>query len=140
MVKKRPSKIKQPPAMLPFLAVEDVERASKFYQEAFDFKLCDTIRDENGVMQHADLKYNDVFLMIASTRSFKEEVQTPKQSEKTSPMMLYLYCKKVDEFYKHAIAHGATSIEEPTDQAWEDRVCRLQDLDGYIWYVASWVK
>ena len=58
----------------------------------------------------------------------------------TMPGMFYLYVADVDAVYRTAIAAGATSVTEPADQDYGDRVGGVKDSFGNTWYVASSVE
>jgi uncharacterized glyoxalase superfamily protein PhnB len=54
--------------------------------------------------------------------------------------MFYLYVPDCDAVYRLALAAGATSISEPTDQPYGDRSAGVKDAFGNMWYVATHVK
>ena len=47
-----------------------------------------------------------------------------------SSSSFYLYVKDVDEQCKQALAAGAVSQSEPTDQLWGDRMASVKDSFG----------
>ena len=46
----------------------------------------------------------------------------------------------VDSLYEAALKAGAKSLGAPENMFWGDRMCRLQDLDGYIWCFATAIR
>jgi uncharacterized glyoxalase superfamily protein PhnB len=46
----------------------------------------------------------------------------------------------VDAVYRRALAAGATSIHEPADQPYGDRVGAVKDVFGNQWYIGMHVK
>ena len=45
--------------------------------------------------------------------------------------------KDVDAHYRHAVAEGATTIDQPTDQPWGLRTYAALDLEGRQWQFAQ---
>ena len=43
----------------------------------------------------------------------------------------------MDTFYEKALQQGAKSLSAPEDMFWGDRMCSLQDPEGYSWYFAT---
>lgn len=54
--------------------------------------------------------------------------------------MFYLYVPDVDAMYRRAIAAGATSMKEPADQPYGDRVGAVTDIFSNQWWVATHIK
>jgi PhnB protein len=46
----------------------------------------------------------------------------------------------VDSVYRRAVAAGATSSEEPTDQPYGDRTAGVKDVFGNQWSIATPIK
>ena len=51
--------------------------------------------------------------------------------------MLHLYVPDIDAKYKKAVAAGATTVMEPTDQFYGDRTSGVKDPCGTMWYIAT---
>lgn len=45
----------------------------------------------------------------------------------------------MDDFYTHTVKIEPRSVSAPEDMFWHDRICRLQDPDGYIWCFATYL-
>jgi uncharacterized glyoxalase superfamily protein PhnB len=56
------------------------------------------------------------------------------------PAMFYLYVADCDAAYRRALAAGAKSLHEPTDQPYGDRNSAVTDAFGNTWYIATHVK
>ena len=121
----------------PYLTVKDADLAVDFYENAFKFEKRDMVPGQDGTTWHAEVKYKDQLLMLGKEGVWGGKTLSPQTSKIESPMNLYLYCEDVDAFYKHAVAHGAESVGQPEDMFWGDRMCRLQDPDGYVWCFAT---
>jgi PhnB protein len=46
----------------------------------------------------------------------------------------------MEAVYRQALAAGATSSQEPTDQPYGDRNAAVKDAFGNTWYIATHVK
>lgn len=121
----------------PYLLVNDVEAAMKFYEKAFGFDKKQAMPGPDGNIVHAELTYQGQTVMIGKTGVLEDNIQPPVSSGVKSPMSLYVYCENVDKFYATATAAGAKSLQAPNETYWGDRMCSLQDLDGYLWNFAT---
>jgi uncharacterized glyoxalase superfamily protein PhnB len=54
--------------------------------------------------------------------------------------MFYLYVPDSDAAYRRALAAGAKSLHEPTDQPYGDRNSAVTDAFGNTWYIATHVR
>lgn len=125
--------------VLPFLTVLDVEEAARFYQQAFQFGIKELVPSDDKTIGHGELKYKDQLIMLGKQGAYGKTSQSPVHSKVECPMGLYLYCEDVDQFHANAVKHGAISVEAPDDMFWGDRMCRLKDLDGYVWCFATYI-
>lgn len=125
--------------LMPFLTVLDVDQAADFYKKAFQFSIKELVSGEDETTGHGELRYKDQLIMLGKQGAYGKTSQSPAHSKVECPMGLYLYCEDVDQFYQHAVQNGAIGIEAPQDMFWGDRMCRLQDLDGYIWCFATYI-
>jgi len=126
------------PWLSPYLTVKDVEKSADFYTKAFDFKVKEVSKDENGTPMHAEMLYKDQLLMFGPEGNWGNfETKTPLTSGINSPINLYIYCEDVDKFYQHAINAGAEGFSAPEDMFWGDRMCRLKCPNGYVWAFAT---
>jgi PhnB protein len=51
-----------------------------------------------------------------------------------------LYVEDCDAIYQQALKAGATSVTKPTDMSWGDRVGRVRDPTGNIWWIVTRVE
>jgi PhnB protein len=56
-----------------------------------------------------------------------------------TPAFLRLYLEDADTTHQQALAAGATSVTEVTELFWGDRVGRVRDPFGNIWWLQSHV-
>ncbi len=121
----------------PYITVHDVESAASFYEKAFQFQKLEMVPGEDGNIWHGEMRYKDQMIMLGKAGAYGGKTQAPKTSGVESPMNLYLYCEDVDKFYTKAVAAGAKSLVAPDNMFWGDRMCKMQDPDGYTWCFAT---
>ena len=84
----------------------------------------------DGVIQHAQLRIGDTVVEMG-------EAHGPYQP---MPTRFYLYVPDADAVYRRALGAGATSISEPADQPFGDRMGGVKDVFGNEWYVATRIR
>jgi len=134
-----PTRPEGAPWVSPYIIVSDVDKAVEFYQEGFGFEKNHLVAGEDSHTWHAEMRYKDQLIMFGRAGAHGGKTLSPKTSGIESPINLYLYCEDVDAFYERAVQAGAISLTEPEDTFWQDRMCRLQDPDGYIWCFATYL-
>jgi uncharacterized glyoxalase superfamily protein PhnB len=111
----------------PLGAAEMIE----FLKPAFAGEEVAVYRPEpGGPVVHAKVKIGNSVLEMG-------EAHGPYQP---MPTMFFLYVDDVDAWYQRAVASGATSTSEPTNQAYGDRVASVTDPFGNTWYIATHVS
>lgn len=125
--------------MSPYLMVKDPDSTIAFYQKAFGFDLAEegAMKDENGVTQHVHMKMGDVHVMFGREGSYDVPNKSPISSKSAPGAIFYVYCANTDAQFKKAIAAGAKVLKEPQDTFWDDRICSVEDQDGYHWTFAT---
>jgi PhnB protein len=81
----------------------------------------------DGRIDHADVRIGDSLVMLSEASE-----QYPAR-----PCVHFTYVPDVDATYRAALAAGATSILEPTEQSWGDRTCGFVDPFDNRWWVAT---
>ena len=110
----------------PYLTLNNLADFVKFAETGLGAQLLSKMED-NGEVQHAELKFNDSMVMAGQS----------KDSNSTIPAMLYFYVKDCDAAYKVALDAGASSIMEPKDQVYGDRNAAVKDNWGNQWWFAT---
>ena len=118
------------PDVQPYLHPLRAEPVVNFLKRAFGAEELGRYTSPDGVIHHTTLKIGTSHLEMG-------EAQGKYQPMKS---MFYLYVPDVDAMYKRAIAAGATSIHEPKDQPYGDRVGAVADAFGNEWYMGTQVK
>ena len=57
-----------------------------------------------------------------------------------TPGLLRLYVEDGDAVFRRALAAGATPVTQLTDLAWGDRVGRVRDPLGNIWWIQERIE
>lgn len=114
----------------PYLVVRDVPRLIEFLQQAFGAtELMRSLRPDGSVM-HAEVSIGDSRVMMG-------EASAPWPP---MPGCLHLYVVDSDALYHLALQAGATSLREPTNQFYGDRMAGVQDPVGNQWWIATRVE
>lgn len=138
------AKTKRPPRptgmawLIPYLTVQDVERAVNFYERSFGFERGIVMPDKEGKAVHAEMTYEgETIVMFGLEGGFGGTCRSPATSKTECPVDLYVYCEDVDALCSRAKSAGATVLSEPSDKFWGDRTAQLSDPDGFRWTFAT---
>jgi len=106
------------------------EPVISFLKRAFGAREIAKYASPDGVVHHAEIRVGS------------SVVEMGEAHDKYPPMptMFYLYVPDCDAVYQRALAAGATSISEPTDQPYGDRSGGVKDVFGNQWYIATHIR
>src|SRR5579863_9556630 len=121
---------KDTPTVQPYLHPLRAEPVISFLKRAFGAEELARYASADGVVQHARVKIGDGRLEMGEAHGNYQPM----------PSMFYLRVPDVDAVYKRAIQAGGTSIWEPAEQPYGDRVGGVKDPFGNQWYIATQVK
>ncbi|HTU41913.1 MAG TPA: VOC family protein [Candidatus Aquilonibacter sp.] len=114
----------------PYLHPLRAEPLIAFLKRAFNAEELAKYASPDGVVHHAQIRVGNSPIEMG-------EAQGPYQP---MPAMFYLYVPDSDSLYRRALAAGAKSLHEPTDQPYGDRNSAVTDDFGNTWYIATHVK
>ncbi len=114
----------------PYLHPLRAEPLIGFLKRAFDAQEVAKYASPDGVVHHAQIRIGDSVVEMGEAHGKYEPM----------PAMFYLYVPDCDALYRRALAAGAKSLHEPTDQPYGDRNAAVTDSFGNVWYVATHVK
>lgn len=114
----------------PYLHPRRAEPFINFLKRAFEAQEVAKYASPDGVVHHAVVKVGDSILEMGEAHGKYEPM----------PAMFYLYVPDMEGTYRQALAAGATSFQEPTDQPYGDRNAGVQDAFGNKWYIATHLK
>ena len=122
----------------PYLMFKNCAEALVFYAKAFGAKEKLRMPNPDGRIGHAEIQIGDSIIMMADEAPQMEAFSIEHFGG--SPVSLLIYTEDCDALYKQAIEAGATSMREPTDQPYGDRMAGIRDPFGYRWYIATHIK
>ena len=114
----------------PYLHPRRAEPFISFLKRAFEAEEVAKYASPDGVVHHAVVKVGDSVLEMGEAHGKYD----------TMDAMFYLYVPDMEAVYRQALAAGATSFQEPTDQPYGDRNAGVKDAFGNKWYIATHVK
>jgi len=114
----------------PYLHPLRAEPFISFLKRAFNAEEVAKYASPNGVVNHAVVRVGDSVLEMGEAHGKYEAMDA----------MFYLYVPNMEAVYRQAIAAGATSFQEPTDQPYGDRNAAVKDPFGNKWYIATHIR
>lgn len=114
----------------PYLHPRRAEPLISFLKRAFGAQEVAKYASPDGVVQHAVIRVGDSVIEMGEAHDKYQPM----------PAMFYLYVSNMEAVYRQALAAGATSFQEPTDQPYGDRNAGVRDAFGNTWYIATHVK
>jgi uncharacterized glyoxalase superfamily protein PhnB len=98
-----------------------------FLRRAFDAVEVQRYDSPDGIVQHAKVRIGDTVI----------EMGEPHDRWQQLPGMIHMYVPDVDTVYAAALSAGASSLMEPANQPYGDRMAGIKDPFGYEWYIAT---
>ena len=111
----------------PYLHPQRAEPLISFLKRAFEAQEIMKYVSPDGVVNHAEIRVGDSVVEMGEAHG----------KYVTMPAMFYVYVPNVEAVYRQALAAGAKSFQEPTDQPYGDRNAAVQDNFGNKWYIAT---
>jgi PhnB protein len=126
------------PHVSPHLSVVGAAKAIDFYTEVLGAAERMRMGTPDGAVAHAEIQVGDSVIMIG-----EEMPGGTDPSPRTlggSPVALFVYVEDVDDTFKRAMDAGATSVREPEDHFYGDRVAMFDDPYGHRWNIATHIE
>ena len=114
----------------PWIISRDTAGLLDFVRRAFDAVELDRQVGEDGAIGHAEFRIGNAVVM-----GFDAKPGWPD-----TPAFLRLYVADADETVRRALAAGASLVTEVTPLFWGDRVGRVRDPFGNLWWVQARVE
>jgi uncharacterized glyoxalase superfamily protein PhnB len=118
--------------IFPSLRYRDARAAVDWLEQAFGFERVAVYDDDNGVVQHAEVRFGDSRIMFGQVR----EPAAGEYSAIAPPpgtAALYAITDDPDALHDRAKAAGAEIVMSLRDQDYGSREFTARDLDGNIW-------
>lgn len=114
----------------PWIISRDTAGLIEFVKRAFGAEEIAQVQDENGAIGHAEFRIGDSVVM-----AFDAKEEWPE-----TPGFLRLYVEDGDAVHRQALEAGATSVTGVTHLYWGDRVGRVRDPQGNLWWIQTRVE
>ena len=111
----------------PYLMVRKADELVDFLKQAFGATELFRATGSAGGL-HIEVRIGDSMVMIGGGGTWRGEPM---------PAAIYLYMDDVDTVSRRALKAGGTSIMEPADQPYGDRLGGVKDSFGTIWYIST---
>ena len=111
-------------AVIPVLVYPDVRAAVEWLEAAFGF----VERVQIGENHRSQLRFGEGAVIVADVRG---ERRPPRAGEETHRVMVRV--DDVEAHCRHARAHGAGILKDPTDHPYGERQYEAEDLAGHRW-------
>jgi PhnB protein len=118
----------------PYLMFVNTREAITFFAKVFGAKEKLCMQSPEGRVHHAEITIGDSVVMMADENAAIEAFATSHYGG--SPVSVMVYVDDCDATYAKALEAGATSLREPADQPYGDRMAGILDPFGYKWWVA----
>lgn len=124
-------------AVTPHITVRDVEKAARFYEEAFGFRIQLMLPGgPSGRIMHAEVGHEGCTIMIGP-ESPQRGIVAPINSGATPPVSMFVYVDDLENQHKKAVAAGGFELLPPSDQFFGARTSVVADPDGHQWMLAQ---
>ena len=114
-------------SVTPWIISRDSARLIEFLSAAFGAEEIARVVGEDGSIGHAEVRIGDSVVMM-----FDAKPHWPD-----TPAFLRLYVADGDAVFQQALRAGATSVTEMTHLFWGDRVGRVRDPFGNLWWIQT---
>lgn len=117
-------------AITPYLIVDNAAAYLQFLASAFGAVERVRMPMPEGGIGHAEVEIGGATLMLSDSAPGFPATQS----------LIHLYVDDVDAVYSNAIASGATSLAEPSDEFYGDRLARITDPFGTQWSISTHIE
>lgn len=114
----------------PWIIVKGAAQLIDYLKAAFEAEELARVPNEDGTIGHAEVQIGDSVVMMFDSRP-----EWP-----ATPSFLRLYVEDADAVFKQAVAAGGSVVTEVMDLFWGDRVGRVRDPYGNIWWIQARVE
>jgi PhnB protein len=117
-------------SVTPWIISRDSARLIEFLTAAFGAEEIARVVGDDGSIGHAEVRIGDSVVMMFDAKSHWPD----------TPAFLRLYVADGDAVFQQALRAGATSVTEMTHLFWGDRVGRVRDPFGNLWWIQTRIE
>ncbi|NUO99855.1 MAG: VOC family protein [Nonomuraea sp.] len=114
----------------PWLISQDTAGLIDWVEAAFGAEELGRMTDEEGRIGHAEVRIGNAVVMMFDARP----------DWPPTPGFLRLYVPDADETHRRAVEAGGTSVTEVTHLFFGDRVGRVRDPLGNLWWIQTHIE
>jgi uncharacterized glyoxalase superfamily protein PhnB len=113
------------PTVTPWIISKDTAGVLDFLRQAFGAEELARVHNPDGSIGHAETRIGDAVVMLFDGR--------PDWPD--TPCFLRLYLPDGDAAFERAVAAGGTAVTRMTELFWGDRVGRVRDPFGNLYWI-----
>ncbi|TWP52889.1 VOC family protein [Lentzea tibetensis] len=114
----------------PWIITRDTNAQIEFMTKAFDAEEIFRVVGEDGTIGHAEARIGTSIVMMFDSRDHWID----------TPAFLRLYLDDADATFEKAINAGATAVTRMTHAPWGERVGRILDPQGNLWWLHTRIE
>jgi PhnB protein len=126
------------PQVCPYLSVDGASAAIGFYTNVLGARERMRMPAPDGRIGHAEIEIGDSLIMLADEYP-EMGVRGPKAFGGT-PVTINVYVEDVDAVFERALKEGASSLRDPENQFYGDRMGQFEDPFGHKWSVGTHIE
>ena len=118
-------------SLTPNLMVNDVEETIEYYTDLLGFTLLRTVPEE-GKLDWAMVKRNDVLLMFQSVKSLKNDLPRLKGEKPGGGLTFYINVDRITEIHENFSNNEVEIISELESTFYDTIEFSIVDVNGYV--------
>lgn len=118
-------------SLTPNLMVNDVEETIEYYTDVLGFTLLRTVPEE-GNLDWAMVKRNDVIMMFQSIKSLKNELPRLQGEKPGGGLTFYVKVDRITEIHEEYTNNEAEIIAELESTFYDTIEFSIIDINGYV--------
>lgn len=131
------SETTRPDTLHAYFSYRDAPAALRWLERAFGFTATSEWPDDQGGIQHAELRRGDAAIVVFSDDAGYDRPVLKGQSVGHGAYVAVAAEADVDAVFASAKSAGATVVWEPQSTEWGNYRCRVLDPEGYEWSFAT---
>jgi PhnB protein len=117
-------------SVTPYLTVPGADKLLDFLKQGFAAEERVRMQRPDGSIGHAEVRIGDSVVMIGDA----------SEEWTATTAAIHLYVEDCDATYEQALGAGGTSLREPTNEFYGDRMSGVRDPAGNSWWIATHVE